>query len=78
MDHVQKESLVVFPPHLCLHLGTVANRKVKAEMQAALAMLQYRETDTVINVKKNNQPPLHQNRRRRMTCRLQTVEESVL
>ena len=47
MDHVQKESLVVSATSL--HRGTVANLRVKKEMQAALAVLQYRETDAVIN-----------------------------
>ena len=61
-----------------LHRVTVANFKVKVEMQAALAVRQHQDTDTVINGWKNNHPHLHQNRRPRMTCRLQRVEEKVL
>ena len=61
-----------------LHRGTVANLKVKKEMQAALTDKLHRETDTVINGWKNSHPLLHQNRRQTMTCRLQTVEENVL
>ena len=61
-----------------LHRVTVANFKVKVEVQAALDMRQHQDTDTVINSWKNNHPQLHQNRRPRMTCRLQRVEEKVL
>ena len=47
MDHVQKESLVVSATPL--YRWTVAHLTVKTEMQAALAVPQYRETDTEIN-----------------------------
>ena len=76
MDHVQKESLVVSATPL--HRGTVANLKVKKEMQAALTDQLHRETDAVMEGQKSNHPTLHQNRRRRMTCRLETVEQNVL
>ena len=72
-----KRWVLYFPPHLCFG-WTVASLKVRVEMQAALAVPQYRENDAMINSWKNNHPLLHQNRRQTMTCRLQTVEESVL
>ena len=44
MEYVQNESLVVSDTPF--HRGTVSNLKVKIEMQAALAVHQYWETNS--------------------------------
>ena len=60
MEYSQHESLEVSDTPF--HRRTVSNLKMKIEMQAALAVHQYWET----------------NSRQRMTCRLQTIKERVL